>query len=64
MARHALFRELSKLWQEVFFKLDLGWLAGALLSTLMKLPVVHLKNVSRFSDELNLFCVECLEKTT
>ena len=63
-AGHASFRELSKLWQEVFFKLDLGWLAGALLSTLMKLPVVHLKNVSRFSDELNLFCVECLEKTT
>ena len=41
-AGHASFRELSKLWQEVFFKLDLGWLAGALLSTLIKLPAVYL----------------------
>ena len=40
-AGHASFRELSKLWQEVFFKLDLGWLAGALLSTLIKLPAVY-----------------------
>jgi hypothetical protein len=42
-AGHASFRELSKLWQEVFFKLDLDWLARPLLSTLIKLPDVYLK---------------------
>ena len=52
-AGHASFRELSKLWQEVFFKLDLGWLAGALLSTLIKLPAVYLKIFKGLSDQSN-----------
>ena len=67
-AGHASFRELSKLWQEVFFKLDLGWLAGALLSTLIKLPVLLLKIFQDPSNELNILAQaqsfsKCLEKT-